>query len=69
LSVAPALGAVSGKVIANGAGVPGVRVAASDATGIANDWTMTDANGSYTLSHVLAGPMVIGAAKPGYLTD
>ena len=59
-------GTVTGTVKAAGVGVPNVRVAANDPTGISSDWTLTDANGAFTLSHVAVGPVIIGAVKPGY---
>ena len=65
LEVVPATGKVTGTFKSGGVGVAGVRVSGMDAVGTSSDWTFTDASGAYTLTHVLPGATVVGAAKPG----
>lgn len=65
LEIAHPTGKISGKVLVGGAGQADIRVAAMDAAAISSDWTMTAADGSFTLDNVTPGFTVIGAAKPG----
>lgn len=65
LEVAPAKGAISGKVLVGGAGQANIRVAAMNTNAVTSDWTWTAADGSFTLANVNPGNTIVSAVKPG----